>query len=155
MEQIGGLWLTEKLARKLVYVPHYANDAFTDESFETVLCEKDWTGVITAETMHVAVNKESFLYEVVLFGLLAGVFPAEYSHLTVQEQEQYQSAVSSAESDGRYWRHPSFVQYSSHDAAFLAWIEASREWQWHLNNNDRVAAPRKHSSGVPSAGSNN
>lgn len=128
MEQIGGLEMTEKLARKLVYVPEYASSAFSDATFAGILCEKDWSGVITVESMRQAVNREEFLYDSVLLGLLAGVFPGEYAQLTPTEQEEYRAAVARAEEHCWPWRHPSFVSYASADKEFLQWIQDSQQW---------------------------
>jgi hypothetical protein len=134
MEQIGGLQMTEKVARKLVYVPEYASNAFQDATFCEILCEKDWSGVISAESMRRAVNSDEFLYDSVLFGLLAGVFPGEYAELTPTEQEEYRAAVARAEEQCWPWRHPSFVSYASADKEFLQWIQESKQLPSYKDN---------------------
>lgn len=143
-----GLSLQYVVARKLIYVPLYAELVSACTEFQKLVrCIKEKPqpltlldfdgpdrklfGVLPNESLDISIESlkrginstiSPFGHGYVLAGLLAGIPPVEYAQLTIAEQNKYRHAVRCAKKAGRAWRHPPFVFQASSDPEFLKWL---------------------------------
>ena len=154
----GGIYMKPVLARKLIYVPLYAELVTACPEFDKLarcLREKPQQltlldldgptkkvfGALENESLDVSIEnlqrginnpKSSFGHGYVLAGLLAGILPTDYVQLTVTEQDSYRNSVRGAEKAERAWRHPSFVYHASKDPEFVQWLTDSIQSDYYL-----------------------